>query len=141
MTRVAQRYRLTESRLQIQLLWTSHLVGAVLLWRYVDPGWMAWLAALLAALLAQRDCAALRRRRGEVLSIDEARLLIGLEGRGQPYFYPKYKVYACRWFAILKLVDKHQPRTLILNFDSVDNPQTYRQLRHALQALESSRAA
>ena len=136
-----QRYLLTESPTQLQLLLLCHAIAAALLWYYVDPDWMALLAVALVCLLALRDCAALRRQRGEVLGIDGARSLISLEKRGQPYFYVKYKVYACRWFAILKLVDKHKPRTLILNFDSVNSPQIYRQLRRTLLALESSRAA
>ena len=138
---MSQHFLLTESVLQIQLLVLCHLIGAILLLYFLDPVWMGLLAVVLVALLTQRDCAALRRQHGEILSIDEARSLISLGDREQPYFYAKYKVYACRWFAILKLVDKHQPRTLILNFDSVDNPQNYRKLRRALLALESSRAA
>lgn len=138
---MAQRYRLTESRLQIRLLVLCHVTGAALLFFYLDPGWIGLLAASLAVLLLLRDRSALRSWQGEVLSIDESQALIGLGDHGQPYFYAKYKVYACRWFAILKLVDKHRPRTLILSFDSVENPKNYRRLRHALLALESSRAA
>ncbi len=136
-----QRYLLSESRTQILLLLSCHALAAAMLWYYLEPAWIGLAAAVLAGLLALRDCTALRRQQGEVLSIDEARSLVGLEKRGQPYFYTKYKVYACRWFAILKLVDNDQPRTLILSFDSVNNPQTYRRLRHALLALEPSRAA
>ncbi len=139
--KVPHRYRLTESPTQVHLLLLAHAIASLLLWYHVDPGWMGLTSVTLVGLLAIRDCAAVRRQNGEILSIDEARALISLEGSEQPYFYAKYKVYACRWFAILKLVDQHQPRTLILNFDSVENAQDYRRLRHTLLALEPCRAA
>ena len=136
-----QKFRLTESPTQIHLLLLAHAAAAILLWFNLAPLWAGSSAVALICLLTLRDRALLRRQRGEVLVVDAARSLISLESTGQPYFYAKYKVYACRWFAILKLEDQHRPRTLILNFDSVDNPQDYRQLRRALLTLEPCRAA
>ncbi len=135
------RYPLTTSPTQLRGLSGAYLAGALLLWFYVEPGWFGCAALLLVGLLAWRDFAGLMRLRGCALRLDERGGVVALERRGQPYFYAKYKVYACRWFAILRLIDTEQPRTLILNFDSVTDPQRYRRLRRSLRALEASRAA
>ena len=138
---MAHKFVLKPSSTQSLLLCASHALLALLLWIYLEPRWFAALSVLLLLLLCLRDLQSLRGRAGELLSVDSAAGRIGLESRGQPYFYCKYKVYACRWFAILKLMDKQQPRTLILNPDRLDHPQNYRSLRISLLALEPDRAA
>lgn len=100
------------------------------------------LGGLLAVgLLALRENRRLLRQ-GEVsLILNPGNATIELEQGGQPYFFSKYKVYATRWFAILKLIDKQNSRTLILNPDSFNSKRTYRQLRFVLQTMSRSDAA
>ena len=135
------QFNLQRSSTQIRLSIIAHATAALALLIYLEPAWLACLSALLVALLALHDYRAVSRLQGSVLSLDPAGAAIGFGSCAQPYFYTKYKVYACRWFAILKLIDERQPRTLILNYDSVDNPGSYRQLRHALLVMEPSHAA
>jgi L-cysteine desulfidase len=75
------------------------------------------------------------------LRVDTARQAVVLQLAGQPYFYSKYKVYQTRWFAILKLVDQHTDRTLILNSDCFQSVECYRRLRFDLRQLERSNVA
>ncbi|TNF89862.1 MAG: hypothetical protein EP300_04455 [Gammaproteobacteria bacterium] len=98
-------------------------------------------AVSLIALLAWREAGRMLRQGTASLMLDASRASIALEQGGQPYFYVKYKVYATRWFAILKLIDKRKTRTLILHPERFDSIQSYRQLRFALTRLEQSNAA
>ncbi|MCP4768913.1 MAG: hypothetical protein GY875_21960 [Gammaproteobacteria bacterium] len=75
------------------------------------------------------------------LRVNPGSATIEFEQRGQTYFFRKYKVYESRWFAILKLIDSQQNRTLILIPDSFSSLQSYRRLRHQIRRLERFGAA
>ncbi len=114
---------------------------AVAIGSYVEPVALAVTGMALVGLLALHE-ARQRLRQGIMqLKFNLSACSIELEQRGQPYFYGKYKVYATRWFAILKLIDKQKTRTLILNPDRCNSIQSYRQLRYALQQMEQADAA
>ena len=135
---MAQTFALKPSSKQFRLLLCAQLAAGLLLWVYVEPAWIAVLLILLLPLILLRD---MSRPQDRFLSVDADAGQIAVKSRGQPYFYSKYKVYACRWFAILKLIDQRQPRTLILNPDRFDNPQNYHAVRVALLSLDTNRAA
>lgn len=136
-----QRYQLETSSIQIRLFASGYLLALAALWIYLEPGWFRYAAVLLAGLFACCDLHQLTRSGARVLDIDTKQAVLALESDGQPHFYAKNKVYACRWFAILKLMNQHHSRTLILHSDSLASPEIYRQLRHALTVLERKHAA
>ena len=106
----------------------------------VHPLWLGACGLALAGLLAWREIGRLRQAPTLCLTLDYRRDGITLQQQDQPYFFSKYKVYPCRWFAILKLVEQSKTRTLILNPDSFDSPREYRNLRHAIYRMETRRA-
>ena len=126
--------------MQLQLTLAGHALIAIAIGSYVEPVALGAGGMLLVGLLALYET---RRQLDPgiiYLKFDPAASSIELEQRGQPYFYGKYKVYATRWFAILKLIDKQKTRTLILNPDRCNSIQSYRQLRHALQQIDQADA-
>lgn len=108
---------------------------------YVEPVAMMLGGVTLVGLLALRETRQLLQQEIISLKLNLSENMIELEQGGQPYFYCKYKVYATRWFAILKLIDKRKTRTLILNPDRFDSIQSYRQLRYALHQMDQDDAA
>ena len=132
-------YTIHPSNSQLGLTLGAHVVVGLAIAIYVTPPWLMFGSLALVGLLALRETR--ERRRGSVrLKINSATAAIELEQGGQPYFYGKYKVYATRWFAILKLLSKHESRTFILNPDRFDSIQSYRKLRFALGRLEQANA-
>ena len=131
-----QYYRIHPSRKLIALAAGVHLLIAAMLAAYTDPWPLKLAAVALVLLLGLREVTRLGRQPGISLRFDPVEDSILLEQRGQPHFHAKYKVYATRWFAILRLIDKHQNRTLILNPDRFDSIQSYRQLRYVLLSME-----
>jgi len=119
----------------------GHGLIAVAIAVYVEPVTMMLGGLALVGLLALRESGQLMRQDIIGLKLNPNQNSIELEQDGQPYFYGKYKVYATRWFAILKLIDKRKTRTLILNPDRCNSIQSYRQLRYALQQMEQADAA
>ena len=136
-----QYYRIHPSRQLIALAHGLHLLIAAMLAAYTDPWPMKLAAVSLVLLLGLREVSRLRRQPNIGLRFDPAADSILLEQDGQPHFQAKYKVYATRWFAILKLIDNRQSRTLILHSDRFDSDILYRQLRYALAARERAHAA
>jgi len=119
----------------------GHGLIAVAIAVYVEPVSMMLGGLVLVGLLALRETRQLIRQEVIRLKVNRREASIELEQGGQPYFYGKYKVYATRWFAILKLIDKRKTRTLILNPDRCNSIQSYRQLRYALQQMDQADAA
>jgi hypothetical protein len=120
---------------------TGHAIAALAIYFCFPAGLLSW--SSLAALCLYAACEYRRLIRQEIirLRVDSGSATIELERCGQPYFYRKYKVYATRWFAILKLMDDKQNRTLILIPDSFTSLRSYRRLRRQISQLERFDAA
>lgn len=123
------------------LILAGHGLVAVAIAVYVEPVAMMLGGLTLAGLLALRETSQSMRQEIIALKLNPRDASIELEQGGQPYFYGKYKVYATRWFAILKLIDKRKTRTLILNPDRCNSIQSYHQLRYALRQMDQADAA
>ena len=120
------------SRRQRRALLAVYLAAALAAAACVEPRAFAVLLALLLALVGWRESRRLEARTPLALDIRAGRAGIGLEQGGQSYFFAKYKVYACRWFAILSLVNGCHHRTLILNPDCFHRVEDYRRFRYRL---------
>ncbi|TNF86667.1 MAG: hypothetical protein EP300_12815 [Gammaproteobacteria bacterium] len=134
-------HRVRVSRSLLITLVVSHALGALAIYFYFPAGLLK-----LSSLAALCLFAALEYRRLIRLGIIRLRVIphsagIEYEHLGQPYFFRKYKVYQTRWFAILKLMDSNENRTLILMPDSFDSVQSYRRLRRQIRRLEQLDAA
>ncbi len=136
-----QRFEIHPSHAQLRLTLGGHALIAVAIGSYVEPVALAVTAMTLVGLLALHEVRQQLRQGIMQLKLNSSACSIELEQLGQPYFYGKYKVYATRWFAILKLIDKQKTRTLILNPDRCNSIQSYRQLRYALQQMDQADAA
>ena len=134
-------YQLVTSRTQLLINLAAHFLAAVTIFFLVIPALLKWSGMAAMVLSAQRGYRHLIRHDIIRLRVDLARQGVLLEQAGQPYFYRKYKVYQTRWFAILKLVDQHTDRTLILNSDCFQSVECYRRLRFDLRQLERSNVA
>ncbi|MCP4392577.1 MAG: hypothetical protein GY802_30085, partial [Gammaproteobacteria bacterium] len=108
---------------------------------YTEPVAMMQGGLLVVGLLALRETSRLWLQDEISLMVNSRTATIEFKQAGQPYFFCKYKVYATRWFAILKLIDNRNTRTLILNSDRFNSIQTYRQLRLVLQTMDRTDAA
>jgi len=133
-------YEVSPSRSQLILLLAAYLAGALTIYFYLNPAFFK--SAALAALAVAAFIESRRLIQHDIirLSINLSRASIVIQQHGQPYFYCKYKVYETRWFAILKLMDQHTNRTLILNSDCFSSIEKYRRLRFDLRCLERSDA-
>jgi hypothetical protein len=119
----------------------GHGLLALALGAYVEPAMIRVPAIALVLLLGLREARRQSSQGRLFLHCDLRRDRIALQRGEQPYFYRKYKVYGTRWFAILRLIDKGDYRTLILNPDRFDSASSYHRLRYQLRHLEQSRAA
>lgn len=116
------------------------LVGlAILFWAESIELILTGLAACL--LMVLHEYRIFRHDSCMRLKLDLVRSRIVVERAGQPYFFAKYKVYPTRWFAILRLIDQRQCRTLLLNSDRFNSAQSYRNCRYLLSQLERTRVA
>lgn len=129
-------FEIHPSRLQLRLFFGAHLLLALLLAIYVEPLTFKVCAVCLVLLLGWREFHLDRSRENLILHYDPRAVKIALQCDGQPYFYSKYKVYGTRWFAILKLDDNIENRTLILNSERFDSEHSYRRLRFLLTRQE-----
>ncbi len=128
--------KLHPSPSQFAILLIAHSMVGLAIWAYLEPGWMTSTSVVLVGLLALRESRQFLEREIINLEIDGPDSPVAVEQRGQSHFYVKYKVYATRWFAILKLIDKGNNRTVILNPDRFESKQSYQRLRHALRGGE-----
>ena len=134
-------FEIHPSSSQLKIVCCAHLLTAAIVFFYIDSTLFKWLLLLLLLLFALRESKRLIRQ--QIIRLRLASTPPGIEivQGGQPYFFAKYKVYANRWFAILKLIDESQTRTLVLNSDRFSSDRRYRQLRHRLRGPESEYAA
>jgi hypothetical protein len=136
-----QYHELKTSLTQRILLLGAYLLAVGVIYFCLSPSLLKWagLAGLgVSALIEYRRLI----QQGIIrLRVNPQRSTIEIQQAGQPYFYTKYKVYQTRWFAILKLVDTQNNRTLILNSDCFESTDCYRRCRYDLRRLEGSDAA
>ena len=134
-------FEIHPSRAQLVLLIAGHLSLAFAVAVYVEPASLRLPAIALILLLGIRESVQELRQGRFVLHCGRYGCGIALRRGEQPYFYGKYKVYATRWFAILKLTNNGKCRTLILNPDRFESTSSYHRLRYLLRRLEQSGAA
>ena len=125
-------YEIKPSKSQLVLLLVVHGLAAVVILFYQQPGLLKLSALALVLLLAVHESRNLIQQGVIKLRLDSRGTSIELEQGGQPYFYRKNKVYQTRWFAILKLINEQNSRTLILIPDRFKSMQCYRSLRYRL---------
>ena len=116
------------------------MVGGGLLLMHLVIDLYAVCAALLVWLLGIQNFRRLMRAPDQQISLFPARGQLALEARGQTHFYDKYKVYPARWFAILKLIDTGNNRTLFLNPARFESDSAWRGFRRDLSSMEDGRA-
>lgn len=134
-------HQIGTSRSQQLMQLFVHLLAAIAIYFYLTPVFLKCTALAALALSAFIDYRRLIRHEIIRVRVDRRQARIEIQQGGQSYFYTKYKVYQTRWFAILKLIDEPNNRTLILNSDCFPSTESYRQLRFDLQRLEGSDAA
>lgn len=134
-------YELVISRTQLLINLAAHFIGAATIFFFMAPMLLKWSGIAAMALSAHSGYRHLIQHDIIRLRVDPARQMIELQQAGQPYFYRKYKVYQTRWFAILRLIDQHTDRTIILNSDCFQSVEYYRRLRFDLRRLERDDAA
>ena len=127
-------FEIKPSSAQLIFIVTSHGLAAGGIYFYLQPTLLMVACLALSGLLAIDESRSLIRREIITLRVHQRDASIGLEQGGQPYFYSKYKVYQTRWFAILKLIDEHESRTLILNPDCFNSTRSYQRLRYSLRS-------
>ena len=113
-------------------------VAALVALVYLNPGLVQSIYLLAIAMLGIGEYRCASQMRVEYLILDRDRCGTASDPSQQPYFYYKYKVYPCRWFAILKLYDRHINRTEILFPDRFKSLQAYQQCRYLLTRLHDS---
>ena len=136
-----ENFEIRPSRNLLVLVLSSHGLTGLVIFFYLEPGLLKLSACALVLLLAIHESKRLFQQEIINLALDPRSAEIEVRQGGQPYFYSKYKVYATRWFAILKLVDDLETRTLILNPERFESEQCYRRLRYFLQRTECADAA
>jgi len=134
-------FEIRPSRAQLGLLIAWHCLLAAAVALYVDPVALKLAAVALLGLLGIRETSLLAGQQRLLLQCNPRTAQIELQCGAQPYFFSKYKVYATRWFAILKLMNEDLNMTLMLNPDRFDSVDSYHRLRYQLRCLERSRAA
>lgn len=134
-------YEIQPSKSQLVCLLACHGLVAVVIIFYLQPGLLQLTSLALVLLLAVTESRYLIRQEIIKLRLDPKGEAVEFEQGGQPYFYSKNKVYQTRWFAILKLVNEHKSRTLILNPDRFKSIQSYRQMRYLLRKMEQRNVA
>ena len=134
-------YQIKPSPSQRRLLLAGHGLFAAVVFLYFEFSLLVLYALLAISLLVIAEHRNLMQRGLVKLHLDANNKSIEFEQDQQPYFYSKYKVYQTRWFAILKLIDHQQSRTLILIPDSFSSLHSYRRLRQQIRQLERCDAA
>ena len=114
-------FRLSRSRTELHAIYWLLGLAAVIAIVYLQPG------------LAIAETRHYRSSRSEYLCIDGDRCGIVADTAGQPYFAVKYKVYRTRWFAILKLWNRHHTRTEMLLPDRFESTRSYQDCRFLLR--------
>ncbi|TDJ29825.1 MAG: hypothetical protein E2O57_02345 [Gammaproteobacteria bacterium] len=103
---------------------------------YIDSVLSLSILSGLVLLLAIIEFRNWLQQQTVTLSLNPGRDSIGLEQAGKAQIYDKYKVYTCRWFAILQLVDNRKHRSLLLNSDRFISTGAYQDFRFVIQHMQ-----
>ena len=133
---MTETFEIHASRIQIILLAIAYNTAALIAVTHIGDLIPKMGCAMLCVLLGLSECQRLYRQQAIQLRLCPVDRSITLEQGGQSYFYCKYKVYPTRWFAILRLIDEPQSRTLFLNSDRFQSVQNYRAIRYSLIQME-----
>lgn len=129
-------YQIKPSSTQLLLLLIFSTTSVAILFFHLEPSLFKYAALVLIVLLTAIESRCLIRQQLIKLRVDTGNDSIEFRIGEQTYFYRKYKVYQTRWFAILKVIDNSESRTLILNSDRFESTRNYHQLRFLLRKLE-----
>lgn len=133
---MTETFKIHASRIQAFMLLVVYCVVALINFIYIGDLIPKIASTMLCALLCLSEYQRLQNQQVIQLWLNPADHSITLEKSGQSYFYRKYKVYPTRWFAILRLIDKTESRTLFLNSDRFHSVQNYRAMRFSLIQME-----
>ena len=134
-----QRYfELRRSQTELIAVHSLLLLAIVIALIYLDSGLVQSIYLLAVLLLAIGEYRSFQQTPSQFLVVTKNRCGLVLDQSEQPYFFRKYKVYRCRWFAILKLTDRHMNRTEILFPDRFKSLRAYQECRFLLTRLSSS---
>ena len=133
-------YLIRPSRVEAWLFAASSMAGGVILLLHLELDLYTISVVLLVWLLGLQNYWRLTRAPDLQLQLFPARGQLALEARGQTQIYDKYKVYPARWFAILKLIDTGNNRTLLLNPARFESDSDWRGFRRELSRMEDRRA-
>ena len=131
-----RQFQILPSRLELTAILLTLALAASIALIYVEQILVQVFYLAGIALLAFAECRRLGKEKPFWLGVDTTASKLCLTSDGQPYFYIKYKVYRSRWFAILKLIDRRNNRTVILYPDCFNSLQAYRDCRFLLNRLE-----
>ncbi len=136
-----QYHELKTSPTQRFFLLGAYLLAASVIYFCLSPSVLKWAGFAGLGVSALIEYRRLIQQGIIRLRVNTQRSSIEIQQAGQPYSYTKYKVYQTRWFAILKLIDRQNNRTLILNSDCFESTDCYRRCRYDLRRLEGSDVA
>jgi len=136
-----ETYEIRPSTSQLILLLASYALTGMVIFFYIEPTWFKFNALALMVLLVIYESKRLIQQGIIIIRLHRRDESIELNYDGQSYFFNKNKVYQTRWFAILKLMNEHNTRILILNPDRFKSIEIYRRLRFYLRKLESADVA
>ena len=131
-------FELRPSQTELTLVYAILLLTAVFTLIYLEHGIVQSIFLLAIVLLGFNEWQVLRRSQKQYLVVDDRLCGVTTVQGEQPYFSSKNKVYRCRWFAILKLFDRHKNRTEILFPDRFKSLQAYQECRFLLNRLQDS---
>ena len=137
---MSHNYLIRPSRLEAWSFVVIAIAGGIILLTHVVIDLYAVSAILLVWLLGIHNFHRLMSAPDLQMRLYPARGRMVLESRGQTHFYDKYKVYPARWFAILKLIDTGNNRTLFLNPARFESDSDWRGFRRELSRMEDRRA-
>jgi hypothetical protein len=133
---VIETFQVHSSTSQSVFLVSSYAVTLLIALIYIDSALSLALMTGLLLLLAMVEFRNWRRQQPVILSLNPGRDSIELEQAGKAQIYEKYKVYTCRWFAILQLIDNHKNRNLLLNSDRFISTGAYQDFRFVIQQMQ-----
>lgn len=131
-------FELRPSQTERFAVYAMLLLAAILALIYLNPGMLQTIYLLAIVLLAVGEGRVSRGKEHPCLVFEHGRCGWVTTAGQQPYFSSKNKVYRCRWFAILKLYDRHKSRTEILFPDRFKSIQAYQECRFLLSRMQDS---
>lgn len=131
-----ETFQIKPSTSQSVFLVSIYAVTLLVALIYIDSLLSLSLLSGLVLLLAIVELRNWLKRQALTLTLNPGRDSIELEQAGKAQIYEKYKVYTCRWFAILQLIDNHKNRNLLLNSDRFISTGAYQDFRFVIQQMQ-----